>query len=65
MMGQTYPICACSDTNHARHSIGSQYVLLQLKTIVFKVTLEKLVGKLRKFKRHRLEKFPKPFLSRS
>ena len=41
MMGQTYPICACSDTNHARHFIGSQYVLLQLKTMVFKVTLEK------------------------
>ena len=26
MMGQTYPICACSDTNHALHFIGSQYV---------------------------------------
>ena len=41
MMGQTYPICACSDTNHALHFIGSQYVL-QLKTMVVKVTVDKI-----------------------
>ena len=41
MMGQTYLICACSDTNHPLHFIGSQYVL-QLKTMVFKVTQDKI-----------------------
>ena len=41
MMGQTYTIYACSGTNHARHFIGSRYILLQLEARVFKVTLEK------------------------
>ena len=40
MMGQTYLFRASSDTNHAHHFIGSQYVLLQLKTMVFKVTFK-------------------------
>ena len=30
-MRQTYPIYACTGTNHARHLIGSLYILLQLE----------------------------------
>lgn len=42
ILGQTYPIYACTSTNHVRHFIGSQYILLQLEARVFKETLEKL-----------------------
>ena len=38
---QTYSSYACTGTNHARHFIGSWYILLQLEARVFKVTLEK------------------------
>ena len=41
IMGQTHPFCACTGNNHARHFIGSQYILLQLEARVSKVTLEK------------------------
>ena len=30
-MRQTYPIYACTGTNHAHHFIGSLYILLQLE----------------------------------
>ena len=30
-MHQTYPIYACTGTNHARHFIGSLYILLLLE----------------------------------
>ena len=40
-MPQTYPIYACTGTNHACHRIGSRYILLQLEVSVFMVTLEK------------------------
>ena len=40
-MGQTYPIYACTGTNHTRHLIGSRYVLLRLEGRVFKITLLK------------------------
>ena len=41
LMGQTYPIYACTATNHTRHFIGSRYVLLRLEGRVFKITLLK------------------------
>ena len=41
IMGQTYPIYACTSNNHQRHFIGSQYIFLQLEPRVFKVPLEK------------------------
>ena len=44
MAGQTYPIYACTGTNHARHFIGSRYIFAASK--IFKVTLEKkLIGR--------------------
>ena len=45
-MGQTYPIYACTGTNHACYFIGSWYIVLQLEARVFKVSLEKnLIGR--------------------
>ena len=41
MMGQTYPICVCTGTNHARHSITLRYILRYLKARAFKAKLEK------------------------
>ena len=41
IMGQTYPIYACTGNNHQRHFISSQYIFLQLEPRVFKVPLEK------------------------
>ena len=41
IMGQTYPIYACTSNNHQRHFISSQYIFLQLEPRVFKVPLEK------------------------
>ena len=40
-MEQSYPIYACTDTNHARYFIGSGYNLRWLNERVFKVTFEK------------------------
>ena len=41
MMGKAYPIFACNGTNHARHFIDSQYILLQPEARVFYVNIEK------------------------
>ena len=46
LMGQTYSFYASPGTNHARHFIGSRYILLRQEARVLKVTLEKnLLGR--------------------
>lgn len=60
LMGQTYPIYACSSTNHERHFIGSRYILRLLAAWVFV-----FMKKSRNFKRHRLKTFLESLLSRS
>ena len=35
-MSQTYPGYACAGTNHARHFIGSRYILLRLEARDFR-----------------------------
>ena len=42
LIGQTYPIYACTGTNHACNFIGSRYILLRLEARVFTIRLEKL-----------------------
>ena len=42
LIGQTYPIYACTSTNHACNFIGSRYILLRLEARVFTIRLEKL-----------------------
>ena len=80
IMCQTYPIYACTGKNHSHYFIGPQYILLQLETRVFKVTLlnnlierkiwanetanRRFVGKLQKFKGHQIKLFLELYLSR-
>ena len=41
LMGQTYPVYACTGTNQVLHFISSQYILLRLEARVLKVALVK------------------------
>ena len=70
-MRQTYPIYACTGTNHARHFIGSLYILLKLeksligsKFWVYGRIWYIICGNL-KVKRYRLIMFLESFLSGS
>ena len=40
LVGQSYPVDACTDTNRARYFIGSGYISRELIERVFKVTLK-------------------------
>ena len=70
-MRQTYPIYACTGTNHARHFIGSLYILLQLEKslicIKFRVyeTIWYIICGNLKVKRYRLKMFLESFVSGS
>ena len=44
-MSQTYPGYACAGTNHARHFIGSQYILLRLEARDFRFKKNLIGGK--------------------